>query len=89
MAQRERELLNRWKAQVDEQRQTIERLTALVEKAVSPVGVLTVPPPLFTDEERARMRENTQVYRRGKMHVETPDGRLIERLNSGDVVEFR
>lgn len=66
MAQRERELLNRWKAQVDEQRQTIERLTALVEKAVSPVGVLTVPPP------SAVTLSDLQIFRRGQMHVEMP-----------------
>lgn len=54
MAQREREMLNRWKAQVEEQRQTIERLTALVEKAVRPVGVLNVSPPSFVASEPLR-----------------------------------
>lgn len=85
MAQRERELLNRWKAQVEEQRQTIERLAALVEKAVSPVSVLDVA-QFLTDEERGRMRNEVRVYRRGKMHVETPDGRLKPDLDSENKV---
>ena len=51
MATREREMLQRWKAQANEQRQTIERLTALVERVASPVYYTTDVPSVLAAEQ--------------------------------------